>query len=272
MLNAIGLRDLPAPDAHELISIHQVIEGEGIQRLVSGAASMFSTSEFRTYRDATKTLSGVMGYSSLMRVTLGGDAPQEVAGTLVTCNYVDVLRQPPTLGPGFSSDCDAEGTPTVVLGHDLWRTTFGADPAIVGPDVLLDRQAFTVVGVAPEGVRGVAIEPASYFAPIATQSLLRPGFDVYRGEWSWLTLVGRRTGDASLAQVRAELGVIAARIDRQQPPRRTTLVVERARPLSSPEARRETVPVGVVIMTAFLLSPAMAFSVARRGRIVSVSH
>jgi len=37
VLNGLALRELPAPDADELVSIHQIIEGEGIQRFVSGA-------------------------------------------------------------------------------------------------------------------------------------------------------------------------------------------------------------------------------------------
>ena len=63
VLNGVALRELPAPDADELVSVHQIIEGEGVRRFVSGARSMFSTSEYRAYRDGTRTLSGIMGYS-----------------------------------------------------------------------------------------------------------------------------------------------------------------------------------------------------------------
>jgi predicted permease len=252
VLNGLALRELPAPEADELVDVHQIIEGEGVRRFVRGARSMFSTSEYRAYRDGTRSLSGIMGYSVPETVTLGGDVPQEIVGAAVTCNYLDVLRQPSVLGPGFGDNCDAEGAaPTIVLGHGLWTTAFGADPAIVGREVLLNRQSFTVVGVAPEGVRGVDIEPVSFFVPISTQPLLQPGWNVYSEEVSWLRLIGRKNSDTSLNQVRAELGVIAAQIDGQQPPRRTTLIVERARPLSMPEARNALLAVGGIVMTAF---------------------
>ena len=39
---------------------------------------MFSTPEYRGYRDHTQTLSGIMGYSMSWTVTLGGDSPQEI--------------------------------------------------------------------------------------------------------------------------------------------------------------------------------------------------
>ena len=37
--------------------------------------------------------------------------------------------------------------PVIVLGHEFWRTTFAADPGVVGRTVELNRRAFTVVGV-----------------------------------------------------------------------------------------------------------------------------
>jgi predicted permease len=255
VFNGLALRELPAADADELVSIHQVLDENTLrtQRSRSGAASTFSTAEYRAYRDATRALSGLMAYSRALTPTLGSDSPQEIRGTLVTCNYFDVLRQPPALGPGFANDCDAEGAaPTIVLGHDLWTNAFGADPAVVGREVRLNRQSFAIVGVAPQGARGVDMVPMSFFAPISAEPLLNVGSIAYGDEnWSWLTLVGRKADDTSLEQVRAELGVIAAQIDAQQPPRRTALVVDRARVGSEPEGRAEVLAASTVVLTAF---------------------
>jgi predicted permease len=190
---------------------------------------------------------------SFTTVTLGGDAPQEIMGTLVSCNYFEVLRLAPVLGPGFANDCDSVGAvPTVVLSHELWTSAFGADAGVVGRQVQLNRQAFVVVGVAPEGMRGVDIVPAQFFAPLAAQPILSPGPEASRGgSLSWLTLLGRLAEGASLAQVRAELGVIAARLDEAQPPRETTLAIDRARRLSDPDDRGATIAIGAVVMAAF---------------------
>src|SRR5688572_20369460 len=255
VFNGLALRDLPAPDADELVSAHQILERQalGAERSWSGPPSQFSTAEYRAYQEGARTLSGLAAYSRVHTATLGGDAPQEIDGTLVSCNYFDVLRQPPALGAGFAIDCDAEGgAPSVVLGHELWTNTFGADPAVVGREILLNRESFTVVGVARAGVRGVDMVPASLFFPISTEPLLNPGSTMYRDEhWSWLTLIGRKTTATTLAQVRAELGVIAAQIDAQQPPRRTALIVDRARVSSTPEERAEVLGVSSVVMVAF---------------------
>src|SRR5688572_7417223 len=250
VLNGIVLRDLPAPDAGELVSIHQALGGPG-------SWVRFTAEEYRAYRDGTETLSGILAYSGGTTVTLGGDAPQEITGTLVSCNYFEVLRHAPVLGPGLASDCDTEGaTPTVVLGHDLWTTAFAADAGIVGREVQLNRQAFVVAGVAPEGMRGVDMMPVQFFAPLGAQPILYPEPLLQSGgSLRWLVLLGRLADGASLGQVRAELGVIAARIDEEKAPDNpwgaTTLAIDRARRLSDPVDRGETIAIGAVVMAAF---------------------
>jgi len=212
VLNGFALREIPAPEAGELVSVHQIFEGIG--RRVNGARSMFSVAEYETYRDDTKTLSGIAAYSNPDTVTLGGETPQEIAGSLVSCNYFEVLRLPLALGPGFgSNDCAADGAaPTVILGHDLWATSFASDPNVVGRAIVLNRQSFTVVGVAAEEVRGVDLQAASYFAPYAAEAVLSDQGLFRNANASWLSVVGRRAPGVSLEQVRAELRVTAARI------------------------------------------------------------
>jgi putative ABC transport system permease protein len=96
ILNGLALRPLPAPEANELVSVYQQFQGVP-HRGSHGSDSMFSVPEYQSYRDSTRTLSGLMGYSVPWTVTLGGESPQEVEGALVTCNYFDVLRgEPPS--------------------------------------------------------------------------------------------------------------------------------------------------------------------------------
>jgi len=71
-LNGVALRELPAPDADELVSIHQIFdEATTRQRFRSGPASNFSTSEYRTYRDSTQT--SPSGYNVLRSRKLAED-------------------------------------------------------------------------------------------------------------------------------------------------------------------------------------------------------
>jgi predicted permease len=254
VLNGVLFRDLPAPAAHELVSIGQTVEGG--QFSATAGMDTFTISEYHAYRDRAQTLSGVLAHSDPRETTLGGDTPQEVFGAIVSCNYFTVLQQTPSLGRALiEQDCVPGAPPVVVLGHDIWTTTFAADPGIVGRDIELDRRRFSVIGVAADRTYGGAPMRVAYFAPLSAEPLLWPGESRFRDEkYRWLHLIGRRGDGQALEQVRAELGVVAAQIDRQQPPRRTALTIERATPAAATipfGARGVATGAAAVLMAAF---------------------
>ena len=247
ILSNVALRPLPTPDSTALVTVHQDFQGVKGRR-VHGARSMFSVPEYETYRDTTKTLSGIMAYTMAWTFTLGGKAPQEIEGVLVTCNYFDVLRVRPSIGAGFTqASCAApNAAPSVILSHALWTRAFDADPDIVRKTITLDGQTVAVVGVAPEGFDGIAFTRAAFFVSTALQP------DYHKNpQLSWLTMVGRRADGSGIDEVRAELAVIASRIDRLQPGRSTTLIVAPATSLSLPVERREFLAMSAIVLAAF---------------------
>ena len=51
----------------------------------------------------------------------------------------------------------------VILSHSLWLRRFGGDPGIVGRDIVLDGEKYTVIGVAPQQYTlAVATRPSGY--------------------------------------------------------------------------------------------------------------
>ncbi len=254
ILNSVAWRPLPVPDPDALVSIHQEFRG-GPRRLVYGARSLFSIPEYRSYRDGTQTLSGLMAYSREWTVTLGRETPQEIGGVLVTCNYFDVLGLAPAIGTGFTSaNCSApDAPPTVVLSHALWTRSFGADPNVLQRPIVLNGRDVTVVGVAPAGFDGVDMAKASFFAPTTMMAVFRPDQTFHEGNVSWLTFVGRRRDATDIAQVRADLAIVASRIDQQQPGRTTSLIVAPAAALSLPVARRTILRGAAIVMAAFVV-------------------
>jgi putative ABC transport system permease protein len=254
LFNSLAWRGLPVPEPDALVSMYQDWRG-GPKRTVYGARTLFSIPEYRAYRDQTQTLSGLIGYSRRWTVTLGREAPREIDGILVTCNYFDVLRVPPALGTGFTpSNCGSpDAPPVVVLTHALWQGTFAGDPAIIGKTIVLNGREFTVVGVAPIGFDGIDMARVTFFTPASMVGLLRPELSqLYENpQVSWMTLVGRRRDDATLSQTRADLAVIANRIDQQQPGRTTNLIIDPAATLSLPVQRQNAFTVASIVMAAF---------------------
>jgi predicted permease len=252
VLNGVLLRNLPAPDAHELASISQTIAGVDGYSITGGGT--FSTAEYAVYRDGARTLSGVLAHSNPATATLGGDVPRLVSGPMVSCNYFAVLQQPPALGRALTpQDCELGAEPVIVLGHDLWTSAFAADSSIVGRAVQLNRRPFTVVGVAAAGTYGGSGSSAGFFAPLVADPLLGPNPPRYASsKHTWLYLIGRRGEQASLAAVRAELRVVAAQIDQLEPGRSTSVTAERATPMAVPPTLRWlAIGAAAVLMTAF---------------------
>ena len=59
-----------------------------------------------------------------------------------------VLGVSPALGRGFAPNETGPDRPAVVvLTHDLWTRQFGADPSVVGAEIRLNGEPFTVIGV-----------------------------------------------------------------------------------------------------------------------------
>jgi predicted permease len=250
LLNSVALRPLPVPGSDRLISVFQKLHSAA-PRDIHGSSDLLSTAEYEVYRDQNHVFDGLIAYAPFVSATLAGETPREIMGEYASCNYFDVLHESPTLGRGFlASDC-AQGSAVAVLSDDLWRSAFNADPAIAGKTVLLNGRGFTVGGVAPPGFHGTEAAFASFWVPIGAQSILEPQADfLLKRDTSWLVLMGRAKAGIPLAQIRADLSVIASRIDAAEPGRKTTLIAGPATFASMPEARSIVTGVGAVILAA----------------------
>ena len=252
VLNGVALKLLPVPRAEQIVSMDQIFHGK-VRRNVHGEPGLFSVAEYKNYRANNHVFSGLLAYAPFLEVTLGGDSPKQVMGAETSCNFFDVLGERPELGRTFvDADCGSPGaSPVVVLSDDLWRTRFGADPWIVGKTVSLNRAKFVVAGVAAPGFSGLDPWPSVFWAPVTMQKALEPDRDLFQEDnTGWLALLGRMKPGVSLEEVRADLGVIAGRIDQQNPGRTTTLVIHRATFMGRQEERTVVFGIGAVVLAA----------------------
>lgn len=144
----------------------------------------------------------------------GGDEPREVQTLLASAGFFDLLGAEPALGRGFAPDEDRPGAPAVaVLDHDFWTRAFGADPTLVGRDVVLDGETVRVVGVLPADFHFVM--PTSLGSPVPADLYVPIRIDLaelnpYSGMFAGIV----RTADgARPAEVDATLARIADRVD-----------------------------------------------------------
>ena len=252
VLNGVALKLLPVPSAQQIVSVDQIFHGK-VRRNVEGEGGLFSYPEYKNYVANNHVFSGLLAYAPFLVATLGGESPKQVMGAETSCNFFDILAERPTLGRTFvDADCSApDVSPVVVMSDDLWRTRFGADPFIVGKSISLNRAKFVVIGVAAPGFHGLDPWPSAFWAPVTMQKALEPQRDALASEnTGWLALLGCMRPSVSLEEVRADLGVIAGRIDQQYPGRTTTLVIHRATFMGRPEERSVVFGIGAVVLAA----------------------
>ncbi|MGH9761619.1 MAG: ABC transporter permease, partial [Blastocatellia bacterium] len=113
-----------------------------------------STPEFRDWQAQNHVFSAaaalptsVYGYGYTV---IGQGEPFQVESARVSAGFFSVLGVRAKLGRVFNDDEDRPGaTKTVVLSHSLWRNRFNSDPTLVGRQLTMSGDGYTVVGVMP---------------------------------------------------------------------------------------------------------------------------
>lgn len=125
---------------------------------------------FQDYQQRNTTFSEIAGFYGYCSATLhSGDGARSVSGHAVTTNYFALLGVRPQLGRLVRAEDDRgpNSAPYVVLSDQLWRTAFNADPRVIGTTVRLNKDPFTIIGVAPARFHGTEqfVWP-DYYIPI----------------------------------------------------------------------------------------------------------
>jgi predicted permease len=133
---------------------------------------------YRELRDRNRTFAGLAGYRITMMNVETPQGPAHTWGYLATGSYFDLLGLKPFRGRFFqaSDDVAPGGSPYAVLSYDYWRTMFGAQDSVIGTTIRINRQPYTVLGVAPAGFRGTEVfyRPAIW-VPMMMQAQIEVG-------------------------------------------------------------------------------------------------
>lgn len=89
-------------------------------------------------------------YSAATVQVIAGDRTMSVSGASISADFLPATKLNPMLGrPFMAADFQGSGTPVVLLGYDLWQSSFSREPSIVGRVVQVDGRDRTVVGIMP---------------------------------------------------------------------------------------------------------------------------
>jgi putative ABC transport system permease protein len=177
---------------------------------------------------------------------------RRMEGSLVTGNFFQVLGVSAARGRTLTpSDDELGGRQAIVLGHRAWSRYFASDPGVLDRMVLVNEVPFQVVGVMPEGFRGLTVAAPDFWAPLSLIAQLRRGH-AGREESVGVKIIGRLKPGLSRGQALAELLVWDSRPAASIVERNAAEgAVERPAANLVLEPRQGTVPLSADVMMLF---------------------
>jgi len=166
--------------------------------------------DFLDFRGQNRSFTGMAAAEVWWPSLTGSGEPEELHGLHASASLFDVLGVPAALGRTFVAEDDRpDSSHVVVLGSGLWKRRFGADRSIIGRTVTLNHEAYTVVGVMPEGFYFPPFwaSKAEIYSPLAFTAAKAQDRRI-----STLRTFGRLRPGVTMEQARADMRRIASRL------------------------------------------------------------
>jgi predicted permease len=147
-----------------------------------------------------------------------GDTSQQVTGEFVSASYFPTLGIRAAEGRLFRPEEDQPpaGSRVALLSHDAFLSRFGGDRSILDSTVLVSDDDYQIIGVLPEGFRGIT-DNADLFLPVTTAVTIFGKGSIEDRSNRWLTAVARLKSGASVERATAEMEIVTQRLAQSYP-------------------------------------------------------
>ena len=209
LANALFLRELPVHRPGELVQL---------RRMARGTSQGLSIPLFEEFRGRLTSAECVVGVGDVQNASMASNNrrsdPFEIDGVIVSGNYFRCLGIGTALGRPLTDDDDRLQAPNavIVLSHAAWVRHFGGDPAVIAASVSIAGSRFTVVGVTPRALRGLAGDRGvggDFWVPLSMQPVVQPGGDRRRNPASSnLRVMARLTEGAAIGRTASEVAIV----------------------------------------------------------------
>jgi putative ABC transport system permease protein len=199
-VNPVLFEPLPYPQASRIAMIWD--------RGGDGARLELTFGTYRELSERTRSFEAL----AVMRVwqpTMTGPAePERLVGQRVSEGYFRILGVPPVLGRDFErSDDLVNGPKVVILSDGVWQRRFARDEAIIGRQIKLDDNNYTVIGIMPKTFENVLAPNSEIWTPLQYDASLP---SLQGREWGHhLRAIGRLRSDVGMSQANQDLDTIA---------------------------------------------------------------
>ena len=196
---------LPYDDASKLVQLWGNVQRTQVERRGN------SYPDFLDWRAEAKSFEDMAAFDNLTLTLNTGDAPERIGAEPVSSPYFRLLGVEPAKGRTFLKEEDAVEPPTfvVILSDGLWKRRFGSDPTVVGRQVRIGTDTYSVIGVMPPRFRGVTDGAEMWvpFARVASASRGNRGFGA----------LARLRPEVSVAAAQREMDTISKRLETAYP-------------------------------------------------------
>ncbi len=145
LVNALLIRPLPYEKPQQLVLLFQHFKDQHLDNIP------VSPPEFLDYQSQVRSFDKLAAFNSTTYNLARGDAPERIAGAVVSADLFPLLGVKPIRGRTFQpEECKTGRDDVLVISERLWKRKFDRAPSILGTKILADGKAFTIVGVMPE--------------------------------------------------------------------------------------------------------------------------
>jgi putative ABC transport system permease protein len=198
LVNTVLLRPLPYPESERMMVLRRGFPGWAAS--TSGTKFLFWREHNRTFESMAATDIG----GSYVNLT-DGDKPESILNVHVSADFYKVHGISPVLGRSFNAEEERPGGDRVVIvSEKLWKRRFGGDPGLLGKEVRLGGEPYTVIGIMPPGFYGDIWMPLRLVAHDQDQA-------------NPLIVIGRRKLGATHQQAQADMDAVARAFRLQYP-------------------------------------------------------
>src|SRR5213083_579146 len=232
VVNAIVLRGFSFPHPEQLVTVGLIDPKATDQNNNFGFGVIPTAQDYEDLKATQKSFSMMAGYlsGSTINVTYKNN-PQRYTGAYVTEDFFKIIGVSPAMGRDFTAEDNKPGAEKVtLLGDEIWRRDFNADPNIVGQSVRINGKAATIIGVMPPNFKFPISE--ELWTPLYNEFPPQPRGDLRLGASNNAPAVlGRLKPGVTLDQANAEFIALARNLAKDNPKTNQNLTSASVQPL-----------------------------------------